>query len=98
MLWLKENTPQDSLLLGNPNWSTYVSEREGQWVVLRQERLSAYTARKRTLLKDGPQAVQNWLQEYQRPVFLWGTAAFGNADLKLRWHNETFFIYEVLQL
>jgi hypothetical protein len=93
MLWFSRSSPESSLLLQAPNWTTYVSGREGDWMVLREERLSPYTERKRKLADQGSGAVDAWMTTHQRPVYLWETRALSVSNLEQVWHGDQAFIY-----
>jgi hypothetical protein len=93
LVWFSKSSPENSLLLQAPSWTTYVSGREGDVMVLREERLSDYTDRKRRLAGQGSGAVENWMKAHQRPVYLWETRDLSASNLEKVWHGDQAFIY-----
>lgn len=93
ILWFSRSSPENSLLLQAPNWTTYLSGREGDWMVLREERLSDYTDRKRKLADQGSGAVDTWMKTHNRPVYLWETRDLSVSNLEKVWHGDRVFIY-----
>jgi hypothetical protein len=98
LLWLSRNTPADSLVLQAPHWTTYVSGREGDWMVLREERLSEYTDRKRRLADLGSGAIGAWMREHNRPVYIWETRDLPARNLERVWQGDGVHIYRFLVL
>ena len=94
--WLAAHTPADSLVLQAPQWTTYVSGREGDWMVLREERLSGYTDRKRRLADQGSAAIAAWIQAHGRPVYLWETRDLPARNLDRVWQGDGIHIYRFL--
>jgi hypothetical protein len=83
MLWVRGNTPEDVLVLGNHPWLSYLSGREGALMALRQEALSPYTERKRTLLEGGRKAIEAWVEDHQRPVYVRASRVVVDESLEL---------------
>jgi hypothetical protein len=94
--WLSANTPADSLILQAPRWTTYVSGREADWMVLREERLSAYTDQKRRLAEQGTSGIERWIDTYNRPVYIWDTRDLSAANLARVWQGGQASIYRFL--
>jgi hypothetical protein len=94
--WLATHTPADSLVLQAPQWTTYVSGREGDWMVLREERLSEYTDRKRRLAHQGSAAISAWIQAHGRPVYIWETRDLPARNLDRVWQGDGIHIYRFL--
>jgi hypothetical protein len=93
MLWFSRSSPENSLLLQAPKWTTYVSGREGDLMVLREERLTEYTDRKRKLAGQGSGAVESWMKTHNRPVYLWETRDLSVGNLEKVWDGDQAFIY-----
>ncbi len=93
LLWFSRSSPENSLLLQAPVWTTYVSGREGDWMVLREERLSEYTDRKRKLADQGTGAIETWMKTHNRPVYLWETRDLQAGNLEKVWQGDGSFIY-----
>lgn len=83
MLWVRDNTREDALVLGNHPWLTYVSGREGSTMPLLQEEVSPYTAHKRRLLAEGREAVAAHARETGRPIYLRTRFAAEDPDYEL---------------
>jgi len=96
LIWFSKSSPENSLLLQAPLWTTYVSGREGDLMVLREERLSDYTDRKRTLASQGSGAVEAWMRAHQRPVYLWETRDLAVGNLEKVWDGDQAFIYRFI--
>ena len=92
--WFGRSTPENSLLLQAPPWTTYLSGREGDVMVLREERLSPYTERKRTLVDQGTRAINAWMTAHNRPVYIWETRDLSVLDLERVWQGEGAYIYK----
>jgi hypothetical protein len=91
--WFGRSAPENSLLLQAPPWTTYLSGREGDVMVLREERLSPYTERKRKLVDQGTRAINAWMTAHNRPVYIWETRDLSVLDLERVWQGDGAYIY-----
>lgn len=94
--FMREAAPADVLLLANPVWAPYVTGREGAMVVLRQEALTDYTARKRALLAEGSDGIRAWMREHRRPVWVRTTRELAGPDIALRFEQGEERLYSVV--
>ncbi len=94
--WFGRSAPENSLLLQAPPWTTYLSGREGDVMVLREERLSPYTERKRALAVQGTRAITAWMTAHNRPVYIWETRDLSVLDLERVWQGDGAYIYRVI--
>jgi hypothetical protein len=91
--WFGRSSPENSLLLQAPPWTTYLSGREGDVMVLREERLSPYTEHKRKLAGQGARAISAWMTTHNRPVYIWETRDLSVLDLDRVWQGHGAYIY-----
>jgi len=92
--WFGRSSPENSLLLQAPPWTTYLSGREADVMVLREERLSPYTERKRKLADQGTRAISAWMTAHNRPVYVWETRDLSVLDLDRVWQGNGAYIYK----
>ena len=92
--WFGRSTPENSLLLQAPPWTTYLSGREADVMVLREERLSPYTERKRKLADQGTRAISAWMTVHNRPAYVWETRDLSVLDLDRVWQGDGAYIYK----
>lgn len=88
-------SPPDAVLLGNPAWSIYLTRREGTKTALREEELTPYTERKRTLSKGVLTDILAWMKEEGRPAYLWLRKPVDDPSVEAVWKGEHFFVYRV---
>lgn len=93
MLWYGKHAPENALLLENPFWVPYVTGREGNRMVLRQEVLTPYTKEKRNIIN--PKLAALWMEKHKRPVYLWVNVAMEHPKLEMVWREKTDMIYKV---
>jgi hypothetical protein len=65
-------------------------------MVLREERLSAYTDQKRRLAEQGTGGIERWIDTYNRPVYIWDTRDLSATNLTRVWQGGQASIYRFM--
>ncbi len=95
--FIRENSPEDVLILNNPQWLPYLTGREGTntFLPLSEEVRRPYVVEKRALVGGGAKAVAAWQKKYGRPVWLFIGKKMRSPALALLFREGETRVYKV---
>jgi hypothetical protein len=71
--WIKENTPQNALIVNNPYWMPYICWRQGTYTPLpvTEPLLERSVQERNCLLNAEPDIIIKWARKNRRPAYLY---------------------------